>query len=164
MNLRPALAIVNKAQLSEPIHEKTDSRAGCAYHLCERLLTHLGDYSLGLTFLAEMSKQKKNTGESFLAGIEELVTLSLRRLYHRGLQPCSVNIERASCEERRIIGRPVRPASPVFKKVFRSIRIIPLRLKARNFPCSIFFRNVASLSPLMSDNMLTRTGCFNRLI
>jgi hypothetical protein len=73
MNLRPALAIVNKAQLSEPIHEKTDSRAGCAYHLCEGLLTHLGDYSLGLTFLAEMSKQKKNTGESFLAGIEELV-------------------------------------------------------------------------------------------
>ena len=129
MNLQPALAIVNKAQLSEPIHEKTDSRPGCAYHLCEGLLTHLGDYSLGLTFLAEMSKQKKNTGESFLAGIEELVTLSLRRLYHRGLQPCSVNIERASCEERRIIGRPVRPASPVFKKVFRFDQNYPAALE-----------------------------------
>src|ERR1700730_12080770 len=73
MNLQPTLAIVNEAYLSEPIHEKTDSRPGCAYHFCEGLLTHLGDYSLGHAFLAEMSKQQKNTGESFLAGIEKLV-------------------------------------------------------------------------------------------
>src|SRR5450755_2043338 len=73
MNLEPALAIVNKSQLSESIHEKTDSRPSCAYHFRETLLTHLGDYSLGLTFLAEMSEQKKNTGESFFTGIEKLV-------------------------------------------------------------------------------------------
>src|ERR1700681_4505885 len=73
MNSQPALSVVNKAELSEPIHEKIDSRPGCAYHFCEGLLTHLGDYSLGLSFLAEMSKQQKNTGESFLAGIEKLV-------------------------------------------------------------------------------------------
>ena len=34
MNLQPAPAIIVKeAQLSEPIHEETDPRPGCAYHL-----------------------------------------------------------------------------------------------------------------------------------
>jgi hypothetical protein len=52
-----ARVIINESQFSEPVHEKTDSRPGCAYHFRERLLTHLGDYSLGLTFLAKMSQQ-----------------------------------------------------------------------------------------------------------
>ena len=61
MNLQalPAV-IVNEAQLSEPIHEKTDPRPGCADHLCEGLLTDLGDYSLRYAFLAEPSKQEQN--------------------------------------------------------------------------------------------------------
>jgi len=73
MNLQPALAIVEEAQLSEPIHEKTDPRPGGAYHLCEGLLTHLGDESLGLTVLAEMSQQQQYAGQSFFTGIEKLV-------------------------------------------------------------------------------------------
>jgi hypothetical protein len=59
MNLHPAPDIVNEAQLSEPIHEKTDARPGCAYHLGEGLLTDLRDYSLGYAFLAEVSKQEQ---------------------------------------------------------------------------------------------------------
>jgi hypothetical protein len=31
------------------------------------------DYSFGLTFLAEMSKEEKNAGKSLLTGIEKLV-------------------------------------------------------------------------------------------
>ena len=61
MNLQPAPAIIaNEAQLSEPIHEKTDPRAGGAHHFGQRLLTDLGNYSLGHAFLAEVSKQQQN--------------------------------------------------------------------------------------------------------
>jgi hypothetical protein len=56
MNLQSAPVIVNEAQLSEPIHEKTDPRPGGAYHLGEGFLTDLGDYSLGYAFLAEVGK------------------------------------------------------------------------------------------------------------
>ena len=74
MNLQAApTVIVNEAQLSKPIHEKTDSRPGCAYHVCEGLLTDLGDYSLGHAFLAEMSKQEQNPSKPLFAGVEELV-------------------------------------------------------------------------------------------
>jgi len=73
MNLQAAPVIVKEAQFSEPVHEKTDPRPGCAYHLGEGFLTDLGDYSLGHTVLAEMGKQEQNPSESLFAGIEELV-------------------------------------------------------------------------------------------
>ena len=74
MNLQPAPAIiVNEAQLSEPVHEKTDPRPGCTDHLCEGLLTDLRDYRLGHPFLAETSKQEQKPSQSLFAGIEELV-------------------------------------------------------------------------------------------
>jgi hypothetical protein len=41
--------------------------------ISEGLLTHLGDHSLLLTFLPEMSKQQQYSGQSFLTGIEKLV-------------------------------------------------------------------------------------------
>src|ERR1019366_3730843 len=57
MDLQPAPAIVNEAQLSEPIHEKTDPRARCAHHFCQRLLADLGNYRLGFAFLAKLGEQ-----------------------------------------------------------------------------------------------------------
>src|SRR5438105_14598571 len=77
MNLQPVPIVVNEAQLSEPIHEKTDPRPGCAYHLCESLLTNLGDYRFGRAFLAEVSKQEQKPCWSLFAGIEELVNQCL---------------------------------------------------------------------------------------
>ena len=65
--------IVNKSQFPEPVHEKANPRASRAYHICEGLLTDLGDYSLGLPFLAEVSQQQQNPSQSFFAGIEKLV-------------------------------------------------------------------------------------------
>jgi len=59
--MHSAPSIVNAAQLSEPIHEKTDSRPGCAYHFRQHPLIDLADYSLGHDFLAEM-KQAPNPG------------------------------------------------------------------------------------------------------
>src|ERR1019366_9261051 len=58
---------------SEPIHEKTDPRPGCSYHLGEGLLADLGDHSLGHTFLAEASQQQQNPSWPFFARIKELV-------------------------------------------------------------------------------------------
>jgi hypothetical protein len=46
---------------------------GPSYHLCKGLLTDHGNYGLGRTFLAEMSKQEQDPSESFFAGIKELI-------------------------------------------------------------------------------------------
>jgi len=73
MNLQPAVAIIKEAQLSELVHEKTDARPDCADHLSEGLLTDSGDYRLGRTFLAEVSKQQQKPGQRFFAGIEKLI-------------------------------------------------------------------------------------------
>src|ERR1039457_2157958 len=73
MNLQPALAILKKAQLSEPIHEKTDPRPGCSDHFRQRLLTDSWDHGFRNPFFAEMGQHKKSTRESLFAGIEELV-------------------------------------------------------------------------------------------
>ena len=70
MDLQPAPAIVDEAQLSEPIHEKTDPRPGCADHFRQRLLTDFGNYRLGFAFLAKMSEQQKDPGQPFFAGIK----------------------------------------------------------------------------------------------
>jgi hypothetical protein len=37
--------------------KKLTPRPGGAYHFCQHFLTHLGDHSLLLTFLPEMSEQ-----------------------------------------------------------------------------------------------------------
>jgi hypothetical protein len=69
VNLQPAV-VVNKAQFPEPVHEKADPRAGCAYHLCQHLLADLGNYVLGCAFLAKMSEQQEDPGQPLFARIE----------------------------------------------------------------------------------------------
>jgi hypothetical protein len=53
VDLQPPAVIVNEAQCPEPVHEKADPRAGCAYHLSESLLADFGDYSLRHAFLGK---------------------------------------------------------------------------------------------------------------
>jgi hypothetical protein len=65
--------IVNETQFPKPVHEKVDSRASCAHHFCQLLLTDLGNRNFGLSVFAEVRKQQENASESFLAGIEKLV-------------------------------------------------------------------------------------------
>jgi len=72
VDLQPAV-VVNKSQFPETVHEEADPRAGCAHHLSQHLLTDLGNYTLRFAFLAKMSEQQKDPGQSFFAGIEELV-------------------------------------------------------------------------------------------
>jgi hypothetical protein len=45
--------IVNEPQFPGPVHAKANPRATRVYHLCEGLLTDMGDWSLGHAFFAE---------------------------------------------------------------------------------------------------------------
>lgn len=65
--------IANEAQPPEPIDKEIDSRAGRSHHLCQSLLTDLGDRNFGLSVLAELSQQGENASKAFLTGIEKLV-------------------------------------------------------------------------------------------
>ena len=73
MDLEAPAIVVNKSQFPEPVHEKTDSRAGGADHFCQHLLADLGNYGLGFAFLAKMSEQQKDSGQPLFAGIKELI-------------------------------------------------------------------------------------------
>jgi len=73
MDGQPAVVIINKAMIPEPVHEVTDPRTGCADHLRQRILIYIGDYDFGLAVLAKMRKQQENPGQPLFAGIEKLV-------------------------------------------------------------------------------------------
>ena len=66
VNRQSAIAIIDKAKLSEFVHEMADPRAGGANHLCQVILTDPGNNRFGSAFLAKMSKQQENPGQSFL--------------------------------------------------------------------------------------------------
>ena len=66
MNLQFILIVIDKAKTPELIHEMADSRPGCAYHLRQFILTNPGKHKFGSAFLAKMSKQQENPGQSFL--------------------------------------------------------------------------------------------------
>jgi hypothetical protein len=51
------VALIDKAQLPELIHEMTDSRPDGADHLGQVVLTDSGNYRFCSAFLAEMSQQ-----------------------------------------------------------------------------------------------------------
>jgi hypothetical protein len=72
MNRQPA-AVIDKAKLPELLHEMIDSRPGCAHHLCQIFLLDSGKHNPGSTFLAKMSQQEENPGQTLLAGIEKLI-------------------------------------------------------------------------------------------
>jgi len=51
--------IINEPQFPKPVHEKANPRASRAYHLCEGLLTDIGDWSFVHAFLAKVSQQQQ---------------------------------------------------------------------------------------------------------
>ncbi len=68
-----AAVVIDKAKFSELVHEMADTRACCTDHLSEVFLVNAGEYRFCPAFLAEMSEQQKNTGQSLLARVEELI-------------------------------------------------------------------------------------------
>jgi hypothetical protein len=67
------IAVIDKAQLPELIHEMTDPRPGCADHLCQAILTDSGEHRFGSAFLSKMSAQQKDPGQTLFARVEKLV-------------------------------------------------------------------------------------------
>lgn len=58
LNRQPAVvAVVDKAQVPELIHEMADPRARGAHHLCQIVLTDSGKNRFGPAILPKMSQQ-----------------------------------------------------------------------------------------------------------
>ena len=72
MHLQAAV-VLDEAEFAEFVHEVADTRARGTDHLRQRLLADLRDDHLGLSGLAKIGQKQKQTGQPFLAGIEELV-------------------------------------------------------------------------------------------
>jgi hypothetical protein len=64
---------VNETQFPEPIHEEADSRTSRTDHFGQRLLVDFWHHGFGRAFLAETSEQQEDAGQSFFAGIKQLV-------------------------------------------------------------------------------------------
>jgi hypothetical protein len=61
MDRQPAVvAVIDKTQLPEFIHEMTDSRPGRADHLRQAFLIDARKYRFGSTFLAKMRQQQQH--------------------------------------------------------------------------------------------------------
>src|ERR1700722_3870484 len=76
VDLQPTLdapGVLNEAQFSEPVHEKTYSRTSRSDHFCQRFLANFWDHSLRHSLLAKMSEHEKDARKSLFAGIEQLV-------------------------------------------------------------------------------------------
>jgi hypothetical protein len=100
VDLQPAI-VVNEAQFSEPVHEKTDSRTSGADHLCQGLLTYLWNNALRHTVLAKMSEQKKNARQSLFTRIKQLVNQILlitdiagQQIRHEQIGKCVFPVKR----------------------------------------------------------------------
>src|SRR5258707_15053222 len=65
--------IIDKAELSELIHEVADARTGGAEHLRQVFLIDPGNYRFGFALLAKMGQQQKDPSQALLAGVEKLV-------------------------------------------------------------------------------------------
>ena len=73
MNVHAAAVVIDKSQLSKPIHEKADPRTCGADHLGEGLLADFRDDGYRLGFLAKVGQQQEKPGEAFFAGVEEVI-------------------------------------------------------------------------------------------
>ena len=70
---RDSAVVFDEPQLAELVHEEVDARARRADHLGEDLLRQIGDHPDGRVIFPVASQQQQRTGETLLAGIEELV-------------------------------------------------------------------------------------------
>jgi hypothetical protein len=65
--------VFDKTQLSEPIHEEAEPRAGGANHLREGLLADLGNHCLWRPVFAELGEQQQGACQAFFAGVEKMI-------------------------------------------------------------------------------------------
>jgi hypothetical protein len=101
VNSQSAFAVVNEAKLSEPIHEKTDPRPGCAHHVREGLLTDLGDYGLGYALTTSFTSTEFGKG----AVVEIFENLFYRYMQHPEAKSLGPNGKPCKGDTRGLLGR-----------------------------------------------------------
>jgi hypothetical protein len=68
MDRQPAaVVVINEAKRPKLVHEMTDSRPGCADHLCQVILTDSGKNKFSSAFLAKMSEQQEDSRQTLFA-------------------------------------------------------------------------------------------------
>jgi hypothetical protein len=65
--------IVNKTELSEPVHEEVHSRSGCADHFRQGFLAYFRNYVLRPSFFAKVSQKQKRPSQALLSRVKELI-------------------------------------------------------------------------------------------
>jgi hypothetical protein len=78
MDHQPIAAVIDEAKVSEPIHEMTDPRPGCADYLSQVILTDTGKHGLCFAFLAKMSEHQENPSQALLARVEKKPVYKLK--------------------------------------------------------------------------------------
>jgi hypothetical protein len=68
-----ATVVFNKAELTKAIHEKADTGAAGADHLCQSLLRDGRDERLRFIRFTKFGQQQENPGQTLFAGIEKLI-------------------------------------------------------------------------------------------
>jgi len=68
-----AAVILNKAELSEPIHKEVNSRSGGADHFCQGFLAYFRNYVLRSSFFAKAGQQQKRPRQPLLSRVEQLI-------------------------------------------------------------------------------------------
>jgi len=63
----------NETQFPEPIHNETDSRAGCSEHFGQCLLADFGSVGFGFALISMVCDQQKRAGQPLFAGVEKLI-------------------------------------------------------------------------------------------
>ena len=68
-----AAVVTDEAELLELVHEEIHPRAGGSNHLRQRFLSDSRHDALHFAFLAEVSQQQEDPGQTPFAGVEELI-------------------------------------------------------------------------------------------
>ena len=68
-----AAVVFDKSQPAESIHEKADARTRSSNHFGKRLLRDRRNLRFRLTRLTIFGHQEKNSGQTFLTGVEKLI-------------------------------------------------------------------------------------------
>jgi hypothetical protein len=73
VNFQAAAVVVNKTELSEPIHKEVNSRSGRADHFRQGFLAYFRNYVLRSSFFAKVGQQQKRPGQPLLSRVKELI-------------------------------------------------------------------------------------------
>ena len=90
-----ATVVFDEAQLAKAIHEETDPGACRPDHIRERFLRYRRNQRLLFARLAKLRHQQEDSGETLLAGVEELIDEVGLNAHAAGQQVCNEDISKS---------------------------------------------------------------------